>query len=312
MNLSRFFTLAEMIHSNTAKAEGIDNQPAPEGVEFLRRLCTEVLDPLREAVGMSIKVNSGYRGPALNKRLKGATKSQHLEGQAADIEAPGLAVLALFKKAIELRLPFDQIIYEVKGPSKWVHLSHNPVGNRGEILLAKFDAAGKVSYSAITAQQALEMSEFVPRGTSADANGEYVEVADEPAPVAAVSRGVTQRGVQAAAPVAKKKAVAKKAPAKKALAKKSPAKTAPAKKAAAKKTAGKKVATKKVSAKKMAAKKSAPKKSAAKKSAAKKAVVKKAPVKKLSARKVAAKKVAAKKAPTRKAPAKKSPTRSAR
>ena len=71
----------------------------------------------REAVGMSIKVNSGYRGPALNKRLKGATKSQHLEGQAADIEAPGLAVLALFKKAIELRLPFDQIIYEVKGPS---------------------------------------------------------------------------------------------------------------------------------------------------------------------------------------------------
>ena len=311
MNLSRFFTLAEMIHSNTAKAEGIDNQPAPEGVEFLRRLCTEVLDPLREAVGMSIKVNSGYRGPALNKRLKGATKSQHLEGQAADIEAPGLAVLALFKKAIELRLPFDQIIYEVKGASKWVHLSHNPAGNRGEILLAKFDAAGKVSYSAITAQQALEMTELVARGTSAESNGEYVEVADEPPQAAAVSRGVTQRGVKKAAPVAKK-AAAKKAPAKTAPAKKAASKKAPAKKAAAKKAVGKKVATKKVATKKMAAKKAPPMNSATKKSAAKKAVVTKAPAKKLPARKVAAKKVAAKKAPAKKAPARKAPARSSR
>ncbi|MDH5539255.1 MAG: D-Ala-D-Ala carboxypeptidase family metallohydrolase, partial [Rhizobacter sp.] len=72
MHLSRFFTLDELTHSNTAKAEGINNQPTATEVECLRALCGAVLDPLREAMGNAIKVNSGYRGPALNRRLKGA------------------------------------------------------------------------------------------------------------------------------------------------------------------------------------------------------------------------------------------------
>jgi zinc D-Ala-D-Ala carboxypeptidase len=202
MKLSRYFTLAELTHSNTALAEGINNQPSAGEVEFLRALCAAVLDPLREALGQSIKVNSGYRGPALNRRLKGAAKSQHLQGQAADIVSPGTSVLKLFQKAIELQLPFDQIIYEVNDTSKWVHLSHNPAANRGEILLAQFDAAGKASYSRITAQQALAMTEPVTRSRGAQAQSEYLEMADEPPHAAPVVRGV-----------APKKAAPKKAPA---------------------------------------------------------------------------------------------------
>lgn len=271
MNLSRFFTLEEMTFSNTAKAEGISNTPGAAEVESLRALCTAVLDPLREAVGSSIKVNSGYRGPVLNARLKGVAKSQHLTGQAADIQAPGLTVVDLFKKAIQLGLPYDQIIYEVNGNSKWVHLSHNPGANKGEILLGKFDAAGHVTYPRITAAQALALpGEPVTRSGGAPAQPGYVEGADEPE--GEVSK--PQASVKALAPVAKK-VVAQSAP-KKAAAKKAAVEKPAVKKSAATKAVAKKVAVKKAVAGKPVVKKAAVKKSVvAKKAVAKTAAVKK-------------------------------------
>ena len=44
-----------------------------------------VLDPLREKYGKPIKVNSGYRCPKHNLAVGGATQSQHMKGEAADI-----------------------------------------------------------------------------------------------------------------------------------------------------------------------------------------------------------------------------------
>lgn len=187
MQLSRHFTLAEMSHSNTAQAEGIDNQPGPAETACLQALCTSLLDPLREAVGLPIKVNSGYRGPALNKRIGGATKSQHLIGEAADIQAPGMSVLALFQKAIAMRLPYDQIIYEANGAAKWVHLSFHVGANRGQILVADFGPDGRIrGYPSRTADEALAMTE--PRTRSRSHDGEpvaplYLELPDEPVPM---------------------------------------------------------------------------------------------------------------------------------
>jgi len=266
MNLSRFFTLDEMTFSNTAKAAGIDNTPTAAEIESLRVLCIAVLDPLREALGSSIKVNSGYRGPALNARLKGATKSQHLIGQAADIQAPGMTVVDLFKKVIRLGLPYDQIIYEVNGSSKWVHVSHAPGANKGVIMLGKFDAAGRVTYPRLTAEQALALpGEPVTRSAGGAALPGYIEGADEP----------EGDGSKAPAGAAVKKTPAKKAVAKKAADKKPVAKKPPARKVVAKKAVAKKVAVKKT-----AAKKAVVRKVVAKKVAAKKPSVKKAPVKK--------------------------------
>jgi hypothetical protein len=262
MKLSRFFTLDELTYSKTAQDEGIDNQPGSAEIESLKALCSAVLDPLREAVGKPIHVTSGYRGPALNLRLKGAAKSQHLNGQAADLQSPGMAVIELFKMVIRLMLPFDQIIYEVKGTSKWVHVSHNPGANGGEILLAKFGADGGVTYPRITAQQALEMTEPVTR--SAEEPG-YVETADEPEREVTMTRG-------AAAP-APSSAPTAKAPA----ARKAPAKKAPTK-AARRKPAAKKTATKKAPARKGKATRAATKKVVARKAAPKSAVAKKASI----------------------------------
>ncbi len=250
MNLSRFFTLDELTFSNTARAEGIDNQPTAAEIEALRALCSAVLDPLREALGKPIKVTSGYRGPVLNRRVKGTAKSQHLSGEAADLQSPGTAVLELFKLVIRLGLPFDQVIYEVNGASKWVHVSHSRSGNAGEILLGKFDAAGKVTYPRLSAQEALALSEPAARSRARAVEPGYVEMADEP------PRAMRKaRSVKAAAPVPESKPAAKKAPAKKVPAKKASVEKAVASKKAeprkpAARTVAKKVAVKKAAAKK--------------------------------------------------------------
>jgi len=269
MNLSRFFTLDELTYSKTAKDEGIDNQPTSAEIESLRTLCSAVLDPLREAVGKPVQVTSGYRGPALNRRINGATKSQHLIGQAADIQSPGMAVIELFKMVIRLKLPFDQIIYEVKGTAKWVHVSHSPGANSGEILLAQFGADGRVAYPRITAQQALEMTEPVTRSRGAAAEPDYVETADEPEREVPKTRSVKEVAPAPAPAHAAKAPAAKKAPAKKEAA---PTK-APPRKPAAKKTTANKTPAKKVPATKAAAKQVLTKKAPLKSAAAKKASI---------------------------------------
>lgn len=184
MNIGRHFTLEELTHSNTATAEGIPNKPGPAQVASLQALCAGVLDPLREALGKPITINCAYRSPALNKRLGGVANSQHLTGQAADLQSPQATVLDLFKLTINLGLPFDQVIYEARSAtSKWLHVSHVDGVNRGEIRVAKFGPDGKPqSYPMISKAEALAMTERVSRSKAVPSN--YEEGPDEPAPTA--------------------------------------------------------------------------------------------------------------------------------
>ncbi len=347
MNLSRYFTLAELSHSNTAVAERIPNVPGDAERAQLAALCTQVLDPLREALGHPIRVTSGYRGPALNARIRGSTTSQHMRGQAADLQSAAVSVLELFKMVIRMGLPFDQLIFEAKNATtKWVHVSHNPAGNRGKICVAQFDANGRaVGFPQISADQALAMVDRVTRSARPGQWPGYVEAGDEPehedAPMPAPAPVSTPATVPAPQPAAKsaapRKAAAKKAPATKPAAKKPAAKKVAAKKVAAKKVVAKKVAAKAVVARKAAAKTPAAKKAAVKgsalkpsvaknpaakkatpaRAAPKKATLTKPAAKKLVAKKVAGKQVAtkpalAKKAPAKKAPAKTTPARKTR
>ncbi|MBX3635312.1 MAG: hypothetical protein KF683_08005 [Rubrivivax sp.] len=249
MQLSRFFTLAELTRSDTAAREGIPNEPAAGQVEQLRALCSAVLDPLREAVGRPLRVTSGYRGPALNARIGGSATSQHSHGQAADLQAPGLDVLELFKTVIRLGLPYDQVIYEAQSASvKWVHVSHRAGANRGEIRVAQFNAAGRpTGYPLVSADEALAMRERTTRSGRARVEPGYEERADEPAlEVAAAAKVPVKRAAKKvpAAPEAAKTSAAKTAP------RKAPAKSAPAKTVAVKKAPAKKAAPKPVAAKK--------------------------------------------------------------
>lgn len=85
MKLSKNFTLNELTHSSTAKANKVDNVPDRWELDNLKKLCNEVLQPIRDKWGDSIFVNSGFRNPIVNRLVKGSTSSQHLKGEAADI-----------------------------------------------------------------------------------------------------------------------------------------------------------------------------------------------------------------------------------
>lgn len=123
----KYFTIKELSKSSTATAKGIDNTPTPEAVTNLHALVDNILDPLREALGKPLYVNSGYRSLALNKAVGGAATSQHVTGQAVDITAsPKSDNGKLFKLIESLNLPYDQLIWE-KGNNQypdWIHISY--------------------------------------------------------------------------------------------------------------------------------------------------------------------------------------------
>ena len=125
----KHFTIKELCRSATAERLGIDNTPPRSAVTALHELVDHVLDPLREAWGGPIHVNSGYRCPELNRAVDGTPYSQHQRGEAADITvgtpARNRRLLALIKR---LNLPVDQCIDE-KG-CRWIHVSHRAGRNR--------------------------------------------------------------------------------------------------------------------------------------------------------------------------------------
>lgn len=135
---SQYFTLAEFLESQTARRNNITEQfkPSATVTRNLEALVTNILDPLREALGSPIKISSGYRSPALNKAVGGANTSQHLQGEAADIQAMHpVSNATLFELIIKMGLPFDQLIWEygTKLNPAWVHVSFGP-RNRRQIL----------------------------------------------------------------------------------------------------------------------------------------------------------------------------------
>ena len=136
----RYFTLAELIKSDTAKKRGIDNTPDFEVVEHLSELVEKVLDPMRAAYGMPIKVSSGYRCPELNKAVNGAPTSVHQIGYAADLQVGGSFnkfrdfVVEWFRKT---GTKFDQLLLESdrRTGAKWIQvgLYNNARQQRGQI-----------------------------------------------------------------------------------------------------------------------------------------------------------------------------------
>ena len=129
----KHFTIEELCRSETAQRKGINNTPTDNVRKNLTALVDNVLDPLRDWYGKPIRVNSGYRCPALNKAVGGVANSQHLTGQAADIDTDDRAENRKLMKHIEDSLDFDQLIWENGGA--WVHVSYRSDGkNRRQVL----------------------------------------------------------------------------------------------------------------------------------------------------------------------------------
>lgn len=127
--ITKDFSYREFERSEVADAKHICNVITSFEVrDSIQALTENVLQPLRDAWGKPLKVNSGYRCKALNAAVGGVPTSQHVKGEAADIAAGDPVKLA--RLAVKLGLPFDQVILY----PTFVHFSHRLNGEqRGQI-----------------------------------------------------------------------------------------------------------------------------------------------------------------------------------
>lgn len=147
--ISKHCSYREGTHSDTAQKHGVDNTPTEEHLETMKVTADKLFEPLREYVGAPIRVNSFYRSEDLNALLKGgARRSQHMKGEAMDLDALGGRSNAEMFMIIKDQLDFDQLIWE-GGNNKepeWVHVSYTEKRkNRKQVLKMKRKGS-RISY----------------------------------------------------------------------------------------------------------------------------------------------------------------------
>jgi uncharacterized protein YcbK (DUF882 family) len=110
------FSLEEF---NSKCGRPIPNNVLPNIINLAKNL-----QVLRDALGKSITITSGYRSPEHNAKVKGAKNSQHIKGTAADIKVKGMTPK-------EVALVIEGLIEQGKMKQggigiypSWVHYDH--------------------------------------------------------------------------------------------------------------------------------------------------------------------------------------------
>ena len=133
--MGKYFTIAEMVKSETADRRGIDNRLPKALICNVNDLIDKVLDPLREAYGKTIIVTSGYRCEELNKAVGGSKTSEHMKGLASDIVGTPNTKdenRKLFNLVQGLGLPFTQLLDEKN--FSWVHVIYDSCNVKKQVL----------------------------------------------------------------------------------------------------------------------------------------------------------------------------------
>ena len=138
MNLSAHFSLRELTKSQTATRLKLSNKPGPAETANLKALCLNVLEPVREHYGIPFSPSSGYRCPALNEAIGSSDSSQHIKGQAADFEVPGLSNMDVATWVLE-NCSYDQLILEF-------HKKKDPQSGMGSLQFCKRSKESKEGF----------------------------------------------------------------------------------------------------------------------------------------------------------------------
>lgn len=144
--ISKNFDYKEFEKTDVPEMQVRNTITSTEVRDSIKALVDEVLQPLRDAWNEPLAINSGYRCPEVNKAVGGVPTSQHTKGEAADVCPFGRnghgdieTVRQLAQKAVELDLPFDQMILY---PS-FVHFSHRLKGEQRRQILYNKRYTGK-------------------------------------------------------------------------------------------------------------------------------------------------------------------------
>ena len=135
LRISQHISYAEAIHTDT----GLKNEPIDDDmIDTMRVTAFNVFEPVRVFFNVPIAVNSFFRSPEVNYKIHGASSSQHMKGEAIDIDAHvygGVTNKEIFH-FIREHLTFDQLIWEsgTDIEPNWIHVSFTEGANRMQVL----------------------------------------------------------------------------------------------------------------------------------------------------------------------------------
>lgn len=117
----KYFTIEELCKTKI----NYPNIPSEIEKNNLKYLTENVLDLVREKYGKPIHVDSGFRCEYVNNHVGGKSNSQHLHGQAADLNAGSKENKKIYD-IIKSIGKYDQLINEYD--FSWVHVSYINTG----------------------------------------------------------------------------------------------------------------------------------------------------------------------------------------
>ena len=139
-NISKYISYEESVTSQTAIRKSIPNIPNDMQLVNMQLVGIRVFDVIREHFKTPLRVSSFFRSLLLNNAVGGSKTSQHVKGQAIDIQGTGKVSNKMIFDYIKDNLDFDQLIWEFgndKNPA-WVHVSYvSKEKNRKQILYIK-------------------------------------------------------------------------------------------------------------------------------------------------------------------------------
>ena len=139
--ISNYVSYKEVTFSSTAIKKDIKNKPTKIQLQRIIKLANNLFDPLRVWCGGRVKINSVFRSKALNSKIGGSTKSQHMANNGAAIDVDDIYG---YKTNLEMfhyvkdNLEYDKLIAEFPedGQPRWVHMSYRDGDNRGIAMIA--------------------------------------------------------------------------------------------------------------------------------------------------------------------------------
>ena len=148
------FNLNDLVYSNTAIANNINNLPGvdlyvPESplpqthiysydavTNCLKDLAVDILTPLRKKYGDDMIITSCYRCSELDNAVGGSGKGPHTKGKAADIQVRNVPTSEVFNY-IKETFEWQQMIWEKPetGNNSWIHIAYLKNANRKKLTL---------------------------------------------------------------------------------------------------------------------------------------------------------------------------------
>lgn len=116
------FSLEEMTSTSHADLQAANRA---EAEAFLPSILAtaQLMERVRVALGVAVRVSSGFRGPSLNHRVGGSRTSQHMRGEACDLVPVGLDLDRAFALLVARVDAGDLLVGQLLRERSWIHVS---------------------------------------------------------------------------------------------------------------------------------------------------------------------------------------------